>query len=161
MGMKKLTEGRGDILNKHGKRKEHHALKIHVTSNFPQRSRDIESRRNSTKGLSLFDTSRKLQSTCFSPHPSPPPHPGHKKSTFRKTSNNNESRLLFGTRGVSRRGMKRDGCIRTLHLLRHTGPQGTSIAEKSPFFRNFFLSIIPAYHVIPQRRKNNRNYTTT
>ena len=75
MGMKKLTEGRGDILRKHGKRKEHHALKIHVTSNFPQRSRDIESRRNSTKGLSLFDTSRKLQSTCFSPHPHPLPLP--------------------------------------------------------------------------------------
>ena len=160
MGMKKLTEGRGDILNKHGKRKEHHALKIHVTSNFPQRSRDIESRRNSTKGLSLFDTSRKLQSTCFSPHPPPPPR-AIKKSTFRKTSNNNESRLLSRARGVSRRGMEREGCIRRLHLLRHTGPQGTSIAEKSPFFRNFLLSIIPAYHVIPQRRKNNRNYTTT
>ena len=106
MGMKKLTEGRGDILNKHGKRKEHHALKIHVTSNFPQRSRDIEARRNSTKGLSLFDTSRKLQSTCFSPHPPPPP-PAIKKSTFRKTSNNNESRLLSRARGVSRRGMER------------------------------------------------------
>ena len=139
--MKKLTEGRGDILSKHGKRKEHHALKIHVTSNFPQRSRDIESRRNSTKGLSLFDTSRKLQSTCFSPHPPPPPPPpppAIKKSTFRKTSNNNESRLLSRARGVSRRGMKRDGCIRTLHLLRHAGPQGTSIADKSPFFRKFF-----------------------
>ena len=161
MGMKKLTEGRGDILNKHGKRKEHHTLKIHVTSNFPQRSRDIESRRNSTKGLSLFDTSRKLQSTCFSPHPSPPPpHPGHKKSTFRKTSNNNESRLLSGTRGVSRRGMKRDGCIRTLHLLRHT--EGTSIADKISILSEIFsLSIIPAYHVIPQWRKNNHNYTTT
>ena len=155
--MKKLTEGKGDILNKHGKQREQHALKIPVTSNFPQRSRDIESRRNSTKGLSLFDTSRKLQSTCFSPHPPPRP-PAIKKSTFRKTSNNNESRLLSRARGVSRRGMERDGCIRRLHLLRHTGPQGTSIAEKSPFFRKFFfLSLIPAYHVIPQRRKNNRN----
>lgn len=54
--MKKLTEGKGDILNKRGlvnkrtgKQKEHHALKIHVTSDFPQRSEDIESRRNSTK----------------------------------------------------------------------------------------------------------------
>ena len=49
MGMKKLMAGKGDILNKHGKQKEHHAPKIPVTSNFPQRSEDIESRRNSTK----------------------------------------------------------------------------------------------------------------
>ena len=90
----------------------------------------------------------------------PPPHPGHKKSTFRKTSNNNKSRLLSGTRGVSRRGMKRDGYIRTLHLLRHT--EGTSIADKISILSEIFSpSIIPAYHVIPQWRKNNHNYTTT
>ena len=56
--------------------------------------------------------------------------------------------------------MKRDGYIRTLHLLRHT--EGTSIADKISILSEIFSpSIIPAYHVIPQWRKNNHNYTTT
>ena len=137
MGMKKLTEGRGDILSKHGKRKEHHALKIHVTSNFPQRSRDIESRRNSTKGLSLFDTSRKLQSTCFSPHPSPPPPTPAIKNLL-------SGKHQITTKAVScpeLEAFRGEGWRETATFARYTCSdilRAPPLQIKSPLFRKFF-----------------------
>ena len=163
MGMKKLTEGGSDILNKHGKRKEHHALKIPVTSNFPQRSRDIESRRNSTKQrfVALWYCKKVSKYMLLPTTPSPPP-PAIKN-------------LLSGKHRITTKAVSSVSCRTTpLEAFRGEGRRETAafagypcsdilVLSEPPLrrnphsFGNFCLSIIPAYHAIPQRRKNNRN----